>query len=270
MVQYLPIVNEHIREDVYLMSDKDKSNDEVEGTDSSRRAFLKNSGIAIGGLAVGGVFGGLLSKNESDQKNESTENKRANPNEALMFFTPDEFHATDAASERIFPKDDIGPGASDLNAAIYIDHQLASQWGVNAKDYRMGPWYKAEPTQGDQIRLLRKDLFRLGLKRLDEYSNEKHDKNFADLEDKEQDKILETFENGDGGSISGTSSANFFKLLQQLTMEGVYADPMYGGNNEMAGWSMREYPGTRTNYTKEIKSDKFNKLKPESLNNHMS
>ena len=255
------------------MSDKDNNKDKedkVEETDGSRRAFLKNSGIAIGGLAVGGAFGGFFFNSGSDQKNESTETKRANPNEALMFFTPDEFHATAAASERIFPADDTGPGAADLNAAIYIDHQLASQWGVNANDYRMGPWYKAEPTQGDQIRLLRKDLFRLGIKRLDDYSNEKYEENFADLEDDEQDKILETFEKGDGGSISGVSSADFFKLLQQLTMEGVYADPMYGGNNEMAGWSMREYPGTRMNYREEIESDEFNKLKPESLNNHMS
>lgn len=250
------------------MSDKDK--DKVEGSGSSRRSFLKNSGLALGGLAVGGAFGGLFVKNgtETDEKTEQT--KGANPNEALMFFTPDEFHATSAASERIFPADDLGPGAAELNTAIYIDHQLASQWGVNTNDYRMGPWYKGEPTQGVQIRLLRKDLFRLGLKKLDEYSNKQYDKSFVDLEDNERNDVLVAFEEGDAGSISGTSSKEFFKLLQQLTMEGVYADPMYGGNNEMLGWSMKKYPGTRMNYVEEIKSDKFIKLKPQSLNSHMN
>lgn len=252
------------------MSDKDKDNDKVEETENSRRSFLKNSGLALGGLAVGGAFGGVFvnNRNSSDEKTEQT--RSANPNEALMFFTPDEFQATVAASDRIFPADDLGPGAAALNVAIYIDHQLASQWGVNTNDYRMGPWYKAEATQGDQVRLLRKDLFRQGLKRLDAHSHTQLQNNFVDLEENEQDTMLTDFENGDADSISGTSSKEFFKLLQQLSMEGVYADPMYGGNNEMIGWSMRDYPGTRMNYVEEIKSDTFIALEPKSLNSHMN
>lgn len=250
------------------MSDEEKNN--LEETSNSRRNFLKNSGLALGGLVVGGAVGGLIVGNESEKDTDKDAAQVSNPNEALMFFYPDEFQTTVAASERIFPADDSGPGAAELNAAIYIDHQLDSQWGVNARDYRMGPWYKPESTQGDQVRLLRKDLFRLGLKRLDAYSNEKFKKDFVDLEDNEQDDVLADFEKGEAGSISGTSSAEFFKLLQKLTMEGVYADPMYGGNNKMVGWSMRKYPGTRMNYVEEVVSDKFVELKPQSLNSHMN
>ena len=249
------------------MSDEEKNN--LEETSNSRRNFLKNSGLALGGLVVGGAVGGLIVGNESEKDTDKDAAQVSNPNEALMFFYPDEFQTTVAASERIFPADDSGPGAAELNAAIYIDHQLDSQWGVNARDYRMGPWYKPESIQGDQVRLLRKDLFRLGLKRLDAYSNEKFKKDFVDLEDNEQDDVLADFEKGEAGSISGTSSAEFFKLLQKLTMEGVYADPMYGGNNKMVGWSMRKYPGTRMNYVEEVVSDKFVELKPQSLNSHM-
>jgi len=249
------------------MSDEEKNN--LEETSNSRRSFLKNSGLALGGLVVGGAVGGLIVGNESEKDTDKDPTQVSNPNEALMYFYPDEFQTTVAASERIFPADDSGPGAAELNAAIYIDHQLDSQWGVNARDYRMGPWYKTESTQGDQVRLLRKDLFRLGLKRLDTYSNENFKKDFVDLEDNEQDDVLAAFEKGEAGSISGTSSTEFFKLLQKLTMEGVYADPMYGGNNKMVGWSMRKYPGTRMNYVEEIVSDKFVELKPQSLNSHM-
>ncbi|MFD1849804.1 gluconate 2-dehydrogenase subunit 3 family protein [Oceanobacillus bengalensis] len=252
------------------MPDNEKGN----GTDktSTRRAFLKSSGLTIGGLVVGGTIGTFLGRGEPETgvKTEQAEPTPVqNPNEALMFFYPDEYQKTMAAAERIFPADDLGPGAKELNVAIYIDHQLASQWGVNARDYRLGPWYNPEPTQGSQIKLLRKDLFRLGLKELDNYSNKNYQKDFVALEASEQDEILVAFEQGEAGSLSGVSSSEFFKLLRTLTMEGVYADPMYGGNNQMNGWAMRKYPGTRMNYVKEIESTEFIELEPQSLRNHM-
>ncbi|GAB3053531.1 gluconate 2-dehydrogenase subunit 3 family protein [Virgibacillus ainsalahensis] len=254
------------------MSDKEKGNvEEKQNAKSSRRSFLKNSGLTVGGLVVGGAVGSWFGNNGT-QTNEQTESEQtapANPNVALMYFYPDEYQATMAATERIFPTDDSGPGAKELNAAIYIDHQLASKWGVNANDYRMGPWYDPEPTQGEQVRLLRKDLFRLGLKELDNFSNEKFDNDFVNLEASQQDEVLVAFENGEANDLSGVSSAEFFKLLRTLTLEGVYADPMYGGNKEMEGWAMRDYPGTRMNYNKEVDSEEFIELEPKSLQSHM-
>ncbi len=242
-------------------------------TNSTRRAFLKNSGLTVGGIAIGATFGGLLGNLRGGEvQTEQTPPpvaEVANPNVALMFFTPDEYQTTNAAVERIFPEGENGPGAMELNAAIYIDHQLASQWGVNAKDYRLGPFYKPEPTQGEQIKLLRQDLFRLGLKRLDNYSNENYERQFLDLEAGEQDDVLAAFEEGKAGSISGVSTTEFFKLLRQLTLEGVYADPMYGGNKEMLGWEMRKYPGTRMGYINEIQKKDFVELEPNSLQSHM-
>lgn len=247
------------------MADKEK-----QGIDRSRRSFLKNSGIAVGGLAVGGAVGGLLGRSGTDSEVQpAKETPKENPNVALMFFYPDEYQATVAAAERIFPEDDLGPGAKELNAAIYIDHQLASSWGVNARDYRQGPWYEPEETQGEQVRLQRKDLFRLGLKELDRYSKEHHDSQFADLESEQQDEVLVTFEDGEANDLSGVSSAEFFNLLRTLTIEGIYADPLYGGNKNMQGWAMRKYPGTRMAYVDEVQSEEFVELEPQSLQSHM-
>src|SRR5690625_5438051 len=101
------------------MSDNDKDKD-VEETENSRRNFLKNSGLALGGLAVGGAFGGVFgnNRNRTDEKTEQT--RSANPNEALMFFTPDEFHATIAASDCIFHAVDLCPGVAEFNVTFYI------------------------------------------------------------------------------------------------------------------------------------------------------
>ncbi|CAM4078975.1 gluconate 2-dehydrogenase subunit 3 family protein [Lederbergia lenta] len=248
----------------------DKESREV-GTKSTRRNFLKNSGLTVGGLVLGGAVGSLFRQNpESGKKTEqTTQAPTANPNLALMFFYPGEYQTAMAAVERIFPKDELGPGAQELNAAIYIDHQLASQWGVNAKDYMLGPFHEPEPTQGEQIRILRKDLFRLGLKGLDDYSNKHYKKTFIDLEGSEQDEVLVAFEKGEADSLSGVSTADFFRLLRNLTIEGVYADPMYGGNKEMQGWKMRSFPGNKMSFTKEIQSKEFIQLEPSSLHDHM-
>jgi gluconate 2-dehydrogenase gamma chain len=248
-----------------------KESEQIENKASSRRTFLKNSGLTVGGLVLGGAVGSLLGRNNEDGEKtaQNAPAPAANPNVALMFFYPEEYQTTIAAAERIFPKDESGPGAMELNAAIYIDHQLASQWGVNAREYRLGPYYKPEPTQGEQVKILRKDLFRLGLRGLNDYSNKKYKKKFADLDEKQQTEVLSAFEKGEAEPLSGVSTTVFFKMLRTLTIEGVYADPMYGGNKEMLGWKMKRFPGTRMGYKKEIQSNKFIELDPNSLQSHM-
>lgn len=237
---------------------------------SSRRTFLKNSGLTVGGVVLGGALGSLLGnepKTPAPVKQAHT--PTANPNVALIFFTTEQYQLTQAASERIFPEDENGPGAKELNAAIYIDHQLASPWGLNVKDYRLGAFHTPEPTQGGQTKMLRKDLFPAGLLALNTYSVEQFEKKFTELEIAEQDAVLTDFSEGKTTVYKGVSSTEFFNLLRSLTMEGVYADPLYGGNKEMLGWKMRKYPGSRMTYLQEIQSENFVVLEPQGLNSHM-
>ncbi|WP_346234760.1 gluconate 2-dehydrogenase subunit 3 family protein [Lysinibacillus telephonicus] len=245
---------------------------------STRRNFIKNSGLTLGGLVLGGAVTSLFVKNNNDTTTptptpteESTHGGAVTQyNHALMFFTPAEYQTAAAAVERIYPEDENGPGAKELGAAIYIDHQLAGQWGNNVKDYRLGAFYKPAENQSPQTVLLRKDLFRAGLEALDEYSKQNFDAVFTGLEPEQQDEVLTAFSEGNVTLYGDTSSAEFFSLLRTMTIEGVYADPMYGGNNEMQGWAMRKYPGTRMQYVNEIQSDEFIELKPEGLSSHMS
>jgi gluconate 2-dehydrogenase gamma chain len=44
------------------------------------------------------------------------------------------------------------------------------------------------------------------------------------------------------------SSTEFFALLLENTMEGFFADPIYGGNRDMAGWKLIGFPGARYDY----------------------
>jgi gluconate 2-dehydrogenase gamma chain len=44
--------------------------------------------------------------------------------------------------------------------------------------------------------------------------------------------------------------------MLQNTMEGFFADPLYGGNKGMAGWKMVGFPGARYDYRDHV--DKHN------------
>ena len=54
----------------------------------------------------------------------------------------------------------------------------------------------------------------------------------------------------ESGSIAlkDVKSAEFFALLLQNTQEGFFADPIYGGNRDMAGWKLIGFPGARYDY----------------------
>ena len=48
--------------------------------------------------------------------------------------------------------------------------------------------------------------------------------------------------------LHGVSSKAFFQILWQNTKEGFFADPVYGGNRNMAGWKMIGFPGARADF----------------------
>ncbi|BBI34171.1 gluconate 2-dehydrogenase subunit 3 family protein [Cohnella abietis] len=244
--------------------------------DESRRRFLKYSGTAIGGVVVGGVIGGIIGSSKKKTLTEEQPTKPETPiakpekdyNQALMFFSQDHFLITEAATERIFPKDDLGPGAKQLGVAFFIDHQMASAYGINGRDYMMPPFYKAETSQGYQLSFKRRELLTLGLEALDEYSADKNKKAFVDLTPEEQDLVLTAFES-DEVKLKGVPASTFFVMLQNLTLEGVYSDPLYGGNRNMDGWRMRNYPGNQMSFLDVIEKDEFIKMEPLSLHDHL-
>ncbi len=64
---------------------------------------------------------------------------------------------------------------------------------------------------------------------------------FAGLDAAKQDEILTSAE---AGKLEGDPGGFFATLLQQ-TREGMFADPMYGGNVNFAGWDLIGYSGIK-------------------------
>ncbi|MGE5701061.1 MAG: gluconate 2-dehydrogenase subunit 3 family protein [Clostridia bacterium] len=244
--------------------------DHNEDSTLSRRKFLQNAGYAVGGLIVGGIAGSFF-PSSAPQKTPppAPATEPTSYTQALMFFTQEQFKIVEAATERIFPQDELGPGAKALGVAYFIDHQLAGDWGFNARDYMQAPFFKGEKVQGYQGRLKRRELFDIGLREMQNYSNATYKKNFPDLTPEEQDAVLKVFEDGKI-NLSTISETGFFNLLRASTMEGVYADPLYGGNKNMDGWKLKSFPGNQMAYTQVIEQDAFTKIEPKSLKDHLA
>jgi gluconate 2-dehydrogenase gamma chain len=239
--------------------------------DSSRRKFLKYSGTAIGGVVVGGVIGGALTggfQKKQAAPVPSETNTAIDFNQAPMFFNQAQLQMTEAAAERIFPKDEIGPGASELGVAFYIDHQMASPWGVNSREYRLGPFVKGEVTQGDYQSIQRHEVFTMGLQAMEEASKKAYSKSFIEIADEERDAVLTAMQKGEIKVVNEVMGKSFFNILLNLTMEGVYSDPLYGGNKNMLGWKMRKYPGNQMTYTDIMEKEDFVDMAPRSLRDH--
>ena len=234
---------------------------------SSRRTFIKNSGLTVGGVVLGGALGSLLGKDSSTQTQETAVHSEAtasNANIALMYFTPDQYRITEAAAERIFPKDENGPGAKELLVAYYIDHQLSRCVGYGIKRIFIRSFLPGEPTQGYQGRQNRQQIFEIGLKGIEDQSLKTYEKSFIELSEEEQDAILSEFADGKV-KLKGISSAHFFGVLSTATIEGAYADPLYGGNANMEGWKMKNFPGHQMSFLNIIEKE-FTKIEPMALN----
>ncbi|WP_312038166.1 gluconate 2-dehydrogenase subunit 3 family protein [Rhizobium lusitanum] len=179
-----------------------------------------------------------------------------NPPETLSpggwyFFTSDEARAMDALVSRIIPADDLSVSGKDAGCAIFIDRQLAGSYGSSERLYMKGPFVPGTPEQGDQSALVPRERYRIGLAALDKHCRSALGKPFSELSPADQDKTISGMESGDI-SLDGIDSKMFFGQLLANTMEGFFADPIYGGNRDMVSWKMIGFPGARYDYREYI------------------
>ena len=203
-----------------------------------RREFIELSATTLGGLLVYSLAG-------SASVVSAREDKVRVP---LRFFTAQEAKVILAACERIFPADDSGPGATQAGAMVYIDRQLAGPYGSDKYRYTKPPFAESVPGPGYQGSATPRQTYRAGIRGLGP--------DFAALHGAQQDERLAAIE-----------KSHFFQLLRQHTIEGMFCDPMHGGNAGLIGWQLLGYPGPQMSYRAEM--GKYNGLayrtKPQSL-----
>jgi gluconate 2-dehydrogenase gamma chain len=186
-----------------------------------------------------------------------------------VYLNAAEVVALGALVDRLIPADELSPGGKDAGVVVYIDRQLGGDFGKDAGLYMSPPFAEGLPGQGPQSPLTAAERYRKSLAALDDASKSANlGKVFADLATADQDKMITAMAAGTL-QLQGVSAKGFFQLLWQNTKEGFFADPIYGGNKDMAGWKMIGFPGARYDYRDWI--DKHNQpypLPPVGLADH--
>jgi gluconate 2-dehydrogenase gamma chain len=132
-----------------------------------------------------------------------------------------------AFTERLMPGAPGKPGARDVGVLNYIDLALAGAYA----DLQ--------------------DFYRRGLAQLDAYCRKTYGEAFVRLAAERQDDVIRALEEGKAGEFAWPTAQAFFETLRTHTMEGMLADPIYGGNKDFAGWRLVGFPGGQPLFTPE-------------------
>jgi gluconate 2-dehydrogenase gamma chain len=215
------------------MSEHDERHDE------GRRAFIVGA-VGAGAVAGTGLVQTAYAKTQDKTQHpdaqhakvpqpktaETPQQNHAEPFDGHGVFFNDADGATVAGfAERLMPGAPGKPGARDANVLNYIDLALAGAYA-------------------DQ-----QDFYRRGLAQLDAYCVKAQGNPFTKLGAAQQDEVIGALEQGKASEFTFPTAQAFFNTLRTHTMEGMFADPVYGGNKDFAGWKLVGFPGAQLFYT---------------------
>jgi len=185
------------------------------------------------------------------------------------YFTPQEAATVEAFVDRLIPPDPQTPGGKDCGCAVFIDRQLAGPYGRNEAFYMAGPFQQGTKQQGPQSALTIAEQYRKALAAFDAACLKRFNgKTFVALSDEQKDDVIKGLEDG-SFKLEGFDSKEFFGQILKDTQNGFLADPIYGGNKDMAAWKMIGFPGAHYDYRDWI--DRHNQrvtLPTVGINNH--
>ncbi len=183
----------------------------------------------------------------------------------------------EAIVETIIPSDSNGPGAKEAGAIYFIDRQLAGDYGQSANMFMDGPFvlpaqtgtfnvngrdiynlsnltpvslpYTGTPSPrvgagtNYQYPLNLREFWRVGMIALQAYANSAYGGNFEKLTSANQLQLLLDLWANKPTSFSNIKPSDFAYELTFMTWAGFLMDPIYGGNQNMVGWTYTGYNG---------------------------
>jgi gluconate 2-dehydrogenase gamma chain len=191
--------------------------------DASRRTVLFGAAAGVGTVAGAGLVPEAYA--QSEEKTIPSAPVHANNSGQGAFFNPNQAIAIAALADRLMPGAPGKPGARDAGVLDYIDLALAGAYA----DLR--------------------EFYRCGLASLDAYCRRSYGAPFADLDSSRQDQVIKAMEQDRATEFGWPSANNFFSTLRTHTMEGMFGDPIYGGNKNFAGWRLLGFPGVQSLFT---------------------
>src|ERR1019366_7575108 len=162
-----------------------------------------------------------------DQHKKADAPTQLHPNgiEHGAFFNHDDAATIAAFTERLMPGAPDQPGARDSGVLNYIDLALSGAYA----DLQ--------------------DFYRRGLAQLNAFCQKIHKEPFVRLNGARQDEVIAALEEGKATGFIWPTAQDFFNTIRTHTMEGMFADPVYGGNKDFAGWRLVRFPGAQAIFT---------------------
>jgi gluconate 2-dehydrogenase alpha chain len=146
---------------------------------------------------------------------------------AYVSLSAEQARTLSALFGRMFPSDAETPGAVEIGAVDYVDRALAGAYRRHA------------------------DTYRVGLTAIDGVARAEHGRALAECPVDQQDSLIAALERGALPGIAAPTQRAFFELLRTHLLEGLFADPIHGGNRDKLGWQVLGHPGVWDEYTEE-------------------
>ena len=175
-----------------------------------------------------------------------------------------------AIAETLIPTDSNGAGAKEAGVVYFIDHQLNSVYGTGGAMYMQGPFIEANLTTPVTVNgvtypggtlvagldagmryhysMTPRQYWRDGLLAIEAYANSAYGSNFETLSAANQVACLTDIYNNkpSTASFNNIIPQEFFYEVFFMTWSGFLMDPMYGGNQNLVGWTLTGFNGTNT------------------------
>jgi len=145
--------------------------------------------------------------------------------------------------DHMVPADALSPKGTDIGINTYIDRALAGGWGKGERLYMQGPWKLGVPSQGYQLPLTPAELYRAGIAAANAFCVKTYGKSFDKITESQREEFLLGLQAGKVTFENGPPARVFFTTMYQTVMEGMFSDPIYGGNRNKAGWKIIGFPG---------------------------
>lgn len=191
--------------------------------DEARRAFLLRAALtAVAGAGIGAVPESLAQAQQPQHPHSAQPVAHPHPSSARgfgAFFNDDDAATVAAITERLMPGAPGKPGALDAAVLNYIDLALVGAYSDM------------------------QDFYRRGLKSLDAYCQSTHKESFVKLGAARQNEVIAALASGKATGFDWPRPQAFFNTLRTHTIEGMFADPIHGGNKNFAGWQLVGFPG---------------------------
>ena len=216
-----------------------------------RRGFLRQV-VGVGSalpLATGAALGSAVTPAAAQP---AAAPAAPPPVVGYVCFSQDEAAFVETMVNIMCPADAYTPSGVDVGLPIYIDRQLAGDFGRGWKRYARGPWQAGKPQQGYQLPMTPEQYFKAGLAMANAACIARHGKPLDQAAPADASAFLDDLGAGKVASEQLPLGPWFNELVYPLFAQACFADPIYGGNAGKVFWKMVGYPGLPATHTNDI------------------